>query len=70
MGHRHGFFLARTDRFQLRVGYTEGLEFMEHRFGAPFAERQVVFRRSPFVGTALDQYVPGQVASKIFGVGL
>lgn len=70
MTHRQRFFLAETDRFQLRVGYTQGLEFMEHRFGASFAERQVVFRCSPFVGITLDQYVPVWMASEILGVGL
>jgi hypothetical protein len=70
MAHRQGFFLAETGRFQLRVGYTQGLEFMEHGFGASFAERQVVCRRSPFAGITLDQYVPVWVASEILGESL
>lgn len=70
MAYRQGFFLAETDRFQLRVGYTQGLEFMEHGFGASFTERQVVFRRSPFVGITLDQYMSVWVASEILRVGL
>src|SRR5664280_2128054 len=51
---RLGTFLAPADCLQLRVLYAVDLECLEHRFGAPLTQREVVFRTAAFIGVPLD----------------